>query len=809
MTRRPAGKLGVLAGAVLTTTSLVTLAVPGSALAAEPSLATEACASGSTCGSGAPSVYPGLNNQPASSLTVQFTNANFAAGDTITLPIEPGGAAQTGSSTSTAITYASATVTVSGPTAACGAPTAGSGSDTNPGLTASLTTDPADSSAMKSAAISDEIVLTFGAGATGTASDCWTVDITNIAYDVGSSVGPEVVDVAADYNSGSTTTALAGSPVENAQVPNSAVNESTAVGVAEGSTGNSLPSFLLKETAPGQVPATSGGALSYLQASAGGFTGTATVTVTGFTVATLTSGNACPASGTSSASVTAPTSGTYAGEYPFCLYGPTTSSTGPGSVTVSSITYRAPATPGPQTFTLTVGSSSYSTSGQPPVTVVYNPRLAGYSADDTAAAAAESTYAGGPIGGSSCSGSGGAVLLASDAEYQDALSASFLGYADLPSQVVGTTSTTNSHNCANNPVLLNPPTPPPGGELNTAAVAAIAKLGASTVYIVGGTDAISADVATQLGQIQIGTLSSGQPQYLQVVRIAGYTAEETAAMVAQTPTTADGGTAIGTVDQLPATPGAYGAYDSGASESSSGPTSAVSTAILADADEFQDALAASPLAYNRTLPVLLTSTSTLDPNTQTAITDMGIKQVIVVGGSAAVSDTVVSQLQGMGVSVLRIAGTTFDATSAELAGFELNDYTKGTITSPGTVEGLGSAADCDATICPGTTITVGTSRGDSYQDALASSQVLGWSGKTGSAGKVEPLLLNTDTSTAGPAVVAFLGSDGTGPNGGLVVYTNGTGTSATEHVLGDDVFGGTLAQTSSLVQSELDDIAAG
>jgi hypothetical protein len=801
---------------------------------------------GTYAGAEAPtSVNEGATNQAASDWLIQLEN-DFTPTTTVSLQVIPPAGTNCGAAGQSLGFHATPTVTVLGAESDTGG--TASTSDTAPTITATLSSSNAN---CLSEGVKDTVTLSVGNFATGTSTDEYELQVGAVAYDVGSAAGTGNVGVTTtglttngsdNTTSGTATTAgLASVPMTgNGNLSNATITNVVLAmgptGVGDGSTGNALANFSATETVPGVVPATSSGALSLLEPAAAGlispqlgtFTGTATVTVTGFTVAALNSSNACPSSGSSSASVVAGNgtnySGSYAGWYPFCLYGPTTSTTGPGRVTVSGITYSAavvsngPTVP-PWTVNvaLIVGASTYTTSGQPPISVIWSPRIAGFSADDTAAAAAEATMDNESMsslcGKLSSGNGGGAVILASDAEYQDALSASFLGYADLPSQGIGGgTNTGNDFGGCNNPILLNPPTPPPGGEATTAAAGAIRKLGASTVYIVGGTDAISSDVATQLGQIQIGTFSSGAPQYLQVIRIAGTTAEETAADVAQYPATCRNGSSISSTfcDSLVATPGAYGMYNSGASESSSGPTSSVPTAILADADEFQDALAASPLAYNLTLPVLLTSAGALDPNAQAAITNMGIKQVIVVGGSAAVSDAVVSTLEGMGVSVLRIAGTTFDATSTELASFILNDYTKGSVASPGTVDGLGSPADDDPTgvdylslaTNDNPPLTVGIARGDSYQDALTSAQVLGWS-------ELEPLLLNTDTSTPGPAVAAFLGSDGTGPNGGLVVYTNNAGATATRNVFGLDVFGGTFAQTPSLVQSELDDIAAG
>jgi hypothetical protein len=730
---------------------------------------------------GATTIYPGQNNQPGGTLHVNFSN-DYSTGDTLTLTIEPNGAAN--SSVNSAVYFATTpTVAVSG----------GGSGDTTPQFTTALGTNSSDSSGVTTAKLTDQLTIKFTNSAPSPNSDTWTFTVSGVQLDAGPGAsapgGQDPIDISGTYTSNGIPepynagpTAPGGAPVVDAQLLDYTLTQAP-LGVPTGVTGFALSDFALKELIPAQLQA---GVYTLTptvsSATAGAFTGTATVTATGMTVgAAPSSGTTCPTSGGSSSVNVTPSSGALK----FCI--DTASSSAAGSLTISGLSYNAPTTAEAVPIDLTDSANSdvYATP-QPAVTAIDNPRIAGFTADDTAAAAADSLYSS-PMNG----GGGGAVILASDAGYQDALSASFLGHVALPYQTAA--GLTAGKMSGPVPILLNPPTPPTSGEAATAAVGAIKKLGATTVYIVGGPDAVSDTVATQLEQIS-STATSGVK--LNVVRISGFTAEDTAAAVAQYQN-------IGTADQLKATPGAYGMYNNGYSESASGPASGtVATAILANGDEFQDALAASPLAYADTLPVLLNPTgSTLDPSTGSAITNLSIKQVIVVGGPAVVSDSVVNALEADGVSVLRVAGYTFDQTAAELASFELNDYTPSTSGATQEPDGLATQAKGDG----GPTITVGTSRGDAYQDALASAQVLG----NTAAGSFSPLLLNSGVSTLGTATDNLLKADGTPPAGGLVVYTNNTGTTATESILGDVVFGGTLAQTPSLVQSELNDIAAG
>jgi hypothetical protein len=165
---------------------------------------------------------------------------------------------------------------------------------------------------------------------------------------------------------------------------------------------------------------------------------------------------------------------------------------------------------------------------------------------------------------------------------------------------------------------------------------------------------------------------------------------------------------------------------------------------------------------------------------------LGIQQVYLLGGPGAVSDAVVTSIQNLGISVLRIAGLTYGDTSVELARFELANQTSGN--TPVT-EGLDI----------GTPSAIGSSRGDFYTDALTSAAAL-----SDEADGIDcdcdfnPLVLTQDTSTVGSSVDQFLKDAG-----------NTATTPLGSNVWALQVFGGTLAQTPALVQQELNDIATG
>jgi putative cell wall-binding protein len=166
------------------------------------------------------------------------------------------------------------------------------------------------------------------------------------------------------------------------------------------------------------------------------------------------------------------------------------------------------------------------------------------------------------------------------------------------------------------PVLLSEPSSVPA-----ATLTALQQLGVHRVVLLGGEGALSAAVFAAFG-------AGG----FTVSRVSGPDRFATAAAVAR---------------------------EGGAPPSH--------TALLASGRGFADALSAGPIAYGSAIPELLTEPSTLSPAAATALTDLGVTNVVVLGGSGAVSDTVVSQLQQLGFSVARLAGGDRYATSVAIA----------------------------------------------------------------------------------------------------------------------------------------------
>ena len=209
---------------------------------------------------------------------------------------------------------------------------------------------------------------------------------------------------------------------------------------------------------------------------------------------------------------------------------------------------------------------------------------------------------------------------------------------------------------------------------------ALTKLAAKNVIILGGTSAVSASVQA--------TLSA---KYT-VTRVAGSNRYATAKAIAAT-----AGVTVGTIG-------------------------GVKTAVLASGATFADALTAGPLGYAKQFPITITDPAVLSADTKATFSNLGIKNVIIAGGTAAVSAAVEAEVKALGITTTRLAGNTRQLTAVAIADFE-------------TANGFGSAH-------------VNLARGDDFADALA--------GGPHAGKELAPILL-TDTPTAlGAAATAYL-----------------------------------------------------
>lgn len=162
--------------------------------------------------------------------------------------------------------------------------------------------------------------------------------------------------------------------------------------------------------------------------------------------------------------------------------------------------------------------------------------------------------------------------------------------------------------------------------LPTGLLAEIGRLGATKVVLIGGTAAVDQSVAQAL-------TTAG----LDVQRIAGADRYATAAAVASALTTVTG-------------------------------QASIPQAFLTRGDVYADALAVSPLAAENGIPVLLTKPTMLPSATAAALASIGTTEVVVAGGTPAISTPVSDAVDALpGVSVIRWAGTDRYVTAAVVA----------------------------------------------------------------------------------------------------------------------------------------------
>ena len=97
------------------------------------------------------------------------------------------------------------------------------------------------------------------------------------------------------------------------------------------------------------------------------------------------------------------------------------------------------------------------------------------------------------------------------------------------------------------------------------------------------------------------------------------------------------------------------------------------TAVLANGFSFADALAISPGAHALELPVLLTGAAELSDEAAGYIDSANVDTVIIVGGTAVVSQSIQDELEDAGIDVTRLAGTNRYETGVEIAEFHLDN----------------------------------------------------------------------------------------------------------------------------------------
>jgi subtilisin family serine protease len=208
------------------------------------------------------------------------------------------------------------------------------------------------------------------------------------------------------------------------------------------------------------------------------------------------------------------------------------------------------------------------------------------------------------------------VILVSGSVYPDGLAASALAKQE------------------NADIVLVPPT-----GLGTTQIAAIVKENPQTVWIIGGPQAIPTSVETQLTSAT--SVGGAGLDASRIQRVYGATRFDTAVEVSKR---------IQTVAFLAAKP----------------------TAIVVRGDSFADAVIAGPATFGITggigsHPIFLVNRDTIPAGVVDQLRARGITNVLIVGGTAVVSDAVRLGIQSLGISVTRVAGADRYGTAASLS----------------------------------------------------------------------------------------------------------------------------------------------
>jgi putative cell wall-binding protein len=795
-----------------------------------------------------------LNDNPSTSVTLSST---WSAGDQIVIDVGPPGSPTNAPWTDQDVSTGDDVEFDGTPTVLVGKD--GASGSTVPTFTVSpVSTDTAHDTANDIAlGLTDQLVITFTDSATVTGLTPYTLIILGIQYTVGAGT-PQGPITSAGFYLDTPNPGTAGHPgVPLAVIPNAAVIDLSAtanvppVTVLPSAVAAPISPISVNELKPGQVGADSNAgdealtSVGYIcvtiapNASPGPlpeqatFVGSPTIGVSGTTVGGL---------GNVQGTVSIINSGTT------LVTQVLVASSSPTTYTFSNLETNAPELAGQpeatgpvtaevsidQNFNCTGGEPvalpgsptyDYSTTGVPEITIYTvgtghgpksNAPIYGSTSEQTAVAALEYELPPAPLGNClpnnanphpRATSFGSTVVLTVDSnDGFDSLSASYLA------------------SYYNTGVLLT------GGGTDEADVDstvdqytmnAIQQEGATTVLIVGGVDAVSAADATELaatpsyecgGSVE-RTNSLGQPLDLQVQRIWGPTADATAAAVATFVNS-------GNVNDVDISGGFSGGYnDTLGTSSSASPNIPLRTAILSTDLDSQDAESASSLSYFENLPLLLTPQESLGSYAETALLDLGIQQVIELGGPLAIDAPVNTALESQGISVLRIAGQDGSETSVQLAKFELSTDT----TSAGQPLGLGwgneqadtlpGTSNCLSILDPGIAsnpgslyyscdVTVAMARGDFFADGVTSSVVTGQ--------QAYPILLTESPSSLGTYLTAFFEAGGSPAGVDPPTDTADPFVPFQGEIIDDIVpFGGPLALNLSTIQAALNAISAG
>lgn len=92
-----------------------------------------------------------------------------------------------------------------------------------------------------------------------------------------------------------------------------------------------------------------------------------------------------------------------------------------------------------------------------------------------------------------------------------------------------------------------------------------------------------------------------------------------------------------------------------------------SYAVIASGEAFPDALCATPFAKSKNAPIFLTAKNGLDADALKSLTDLGVKNAYIIGGTGVVSSNVEAQLEKLNITSTRLAGKNRYETSIKIA----------------------------------------------------------------------------------------------------------------------------------------------
>jgi putative cell wall-binding protein len=644
-------RTGVATLAASVAAGLALVATAGSAFAAFGTVTNQVDTT-----TGATTVYPGTTAQAIGSYDLNLTNA-FNVGDTllVTLNKAPGCGTLNG-----AVGFAATpTVTASGPTTATfggGVASADASSTALPKFTFATQSS---AGACTVAGVKDQLLITLTNSATGAVGDNFEIVIGGQTVNVGSAVTTGVVTESTLANATAVAAPATVATVANTKASVSGVTSAAATGAVQTVAVGTITLSDVGTAAIITSPIT-------LTASAGVFTTGLAPTVTGPTGSTWT------VTGQGTATLTLTAAGTAF---------PTTNNT----FTVTGLTVDVPAGNGAYTITAKNGAVVIGA----PLTVIAvsgQTRIGGVDRYASSAQLFNSKFAPTTVpvfaGASS-------VVLASGGNFPDALSATYLA-ATLQTGV-----------------LLTDPNIIPQQTLAVLTNGAI-----RTVYIVGGTAAISAAEQTQIAALHQG--NAPLASLLTVLRVSGADRYAT----------------------------------NNAADLFSGAGAGATTAVVATGNNFADALAAGPAVYAgagvgaKPFPLVLTDGSALSASAKSTLTNLGITKVVIVGGTAAVSAAVeasIKALPGMTIAY-RIAGADRTLTASMIATWETSG-----LAASGVYGALPSLA-----FTKSTTANAYIARGDGFADALSAGAVAGTSKQV--------ILLTADPNTLGSGIPSYLGT---------------------------------------------------